>query len=87
MPLGNDFGFIDLWTRLDAHTTETCGLPFFTALMGTMAACLEVPPGVESPFDAGPCADPRENPEALLSPEEILGLLETIRSSGGSDTI
>ena len=87
LPLGNPFGFIDSWTRLDAHTSETCGLPFFTALMGTMEACLEVPAGVESPFDTGPCLDPREHPEALLSTDEVLDLLEIIRSGSGSEFI
>lgn len=82
LPLVDGFEFIDLWTRLDAHTTETCGLPFFTALMGTMMSCLELPEGVEIPYDSGPCEDPRANPEALLSTDEVLELLSALGSTG-----
>lgn len=81
LPLVDGLGFIDLWTRLDAHTTETCGLPFFTALMGTMMSCLELPEGAEIPYDSGPCEDPRVNPEALLSTDEVLELLSALGST------
>ena len=76
LPLVAGPEFLVLWDRLDAFTTETCGLPFLATFMGTSAACLD--DFADIGFDAGQCIDPRVSPESVLSGSEVLELLQTL---------